>query len=121
MLKIINGLPFNIIGIEAEGKVTDSDYENVFIPAVNEKFETSNNVRLLYYLGTDFKGFSLKAVLIDAKVGMKKFSTWERVALVSDHQLTNSLVKIFGYLLPGNVKVFSNTGLDEAKKWITEF
>lgn len=121
MLKIINGLPDNIIGIEAEGEVTGSDYEEVFIPAVNEKLKVNKDIRLLYYLGSGFKGFSLKAMMVDAKVGIKKFSAWERVALVSDHQLSSILVKFFGYMFPSKVRVFSHTGLDEAKKWIAEF
>ncbi len=57
----------------------------------------------------------------DAGVGIKNFSAWDRVALVSDHQIINVFMKFFGYLLPGEVRVFSNVDLDEAKKWIAEF
>ena len=119
MLKIINDLPGNILGIEAEGEVTAADYENVLIPAVNEKLKSNKKIRFLYYLGPDFTGFSLKAMIDDAGVGMKNFSAWDRVALVSNHQLINGFAKFFGYLLPGEVKVFGNAGLDEAKKWIS--
>ncbi|MEO6831266.1 MAG: STAS/SEC14 domain-containing protein [Chitinophagaceae bacterium] len=120
MLRIINDLPGNVLGIEAEGEVTGSDYENVLIPAVDEKLKANEKIRFLYYLGPDFTGFSLEAMIDDAKVGMKNFSTWDRVALVSNHQLINGFAKLFGYLLPGEVKVYGNAELDEAKKWIAE-
>lgn len=121
MLKIIEDLPGNVLGVEAKGEITGADYENVLMPAVDEKLKSNKKIRFLYYLGPDFKGFSLKAMIDDAKVGMKNISAWERIALVSDHQMINDLAKFFGHLLSGEVKVFGNTGLDEAKKWVSEF
>lgn len=121
MLKIINDLPGNVLGIEAEGEVTGADYENVFIPAVDEKLKAHKKLRMLYYLGPGFAGFSLKAMIDDAKVGIKNFSAWDRVAFVSNHELINDVAKFFGHLLPGEVKVFGNAGLDAAKKWVSEF
>ncbi|MEP6648217.1 MAG: STAS/SEC14 domain-containing protein [Saprospiraceae bacterium] len=120
MLKIINDLPDNVLGIEAVEKVTGADYENILMPAVDEKLKAHKKMRLLYYLGPDFTGFSLKAMMDDAEVGIKHLSAWDRVALVSDHAMINELAKVFGHLLPGKVRVFTNTGLDEAKKWIAE-
>jgi hypothetical protein len=120
MLKIINDLPGNVLGIEAGGEVTGADYENVLIPAVDEKLKENKKIRFLYYLGSSFTGFSLKAMIDDAGVGIKNSSAWDRVALVSDHQQINGFAKFFGHLLPGEVKVFGNAGLDEAKKWIAE-
>ncbi len=120
MLKIINDLPGNVLGIEAEGEVTGADYETVLIPAVDEKLQVNKKMRMLYYLGPGFTGFSLKAMIDDAGVGIKHFSAWDRIALVSDHELINGFAKFFGLLLPGEVKVFGNAGLDEAKIWIAE-
>ena len=40
MLKIINDLPENVIGISAEGKISASDYESIFMPLVEKKFKT---------------------------------------------------------------------------------
>lgn len=120
MLKIINDLPGNVLGVEAEGEVTGADYETVLIPAVDEKLKVNRKMRMLYYFGPGFTGFSLKAMMEDAGVGIKNFSAWDRVALVSDHELINGLAKFFGHLLSGEVKVFGNAGLDEAKKWIAE-
>jgi hypothetical protein len=120
MLKVINNMPSNVLGIEADGEVTGADYETFLIPAIEEKLKANKKIRFLYYLGPGFTGFSLKAIIDDAGVGIKNLSAWERVALVSDHQLINGFAKFFGHLLPGEVRVFSNAELNDAKKWIVK-
>ncbi len=37
MLKIMNDLPANVLGISAEGKITGTDYETGLIPVIEEK------------------------------------------------------------------------------------
>ncbi|MEO8413221.1 MAG: STAS/SEC14 domain-containing protein [Ginsengibacter sp.] len=120
MLQLMNDLPENVLGISAEGKITGKDYEDVLIPAVEEKLTTHLKIRMLYHLGNTFDGFDLSAILDDAKIGMKHLSAWEKVAMVSEHHLINTFAKFFGYLLPCEVRVFKNTELEEAKKWIAE-
>ena len=120
MLKIINHLPDNVLGISAEGKITGKDYETILMPVVDEKMKTHKKIRMLYHLGSKFTGFELAAMLDDTKVGMKYFSAWERVALVTDHEWINAFAKFFSHMFPCEFRVFKNTELDEAKNWITE-
>ena len=120
MLQLMNDLPENTIGISAERKVTGKDYETILIPAVEKKFKTQKKIRMLYQLGNDFSGFDLSAMADDAKIGMKYLSAREGIAFVSDHHLINTFVKFFGYLVPFEVRIFKNTELEKAKKWIAE-
>ncbi len=119
MLKLMSDLPNNVLGISAEGKVSGKDYETILIPAVEEKLKSHKKVRLLYQLGSDFDGFDAGAMIDDAKIGMKHFFSWEKVALVSDHHLINNTAKFFGYMMPCEVRIFKNAELEEAKKWIS--
>ena len=41
MLKIMNDLPANVLGVSAEGKITGADYETILIPAVEEKLKAN--------------------------------------------------------------------------------
>jgi hypothetical protein len=118
MLKIIDDLPANVLEIEDEGEVTGSDYETILIPAVEEKLKTNKKLNLLYYLGDNFSGFDLKAMVDDAGIGMKHLSVWDKIAVVSNHQVINVFVNFFGYLISGTVRVFKNTNLEMAKEWI---
>ena len=121
MLKIMNDLPDNVLGISAEGKITATDYETVLIPTVEEKLKTNKKIRMLYQLGNKFTGFDLNAMLDDAKMGMKHLSSWEKIALVSDHEMINTFAKFFGYMLSPKINIFKNSELDEAKNELRIF
>jgi hypothetical protein len=120
MLTIINDLPDNVLGVSGEGKITGKDYETVLIPAIAEKFKTNKKLRMLYHLGVNFTGFDLSAMLDDAKMGMKHLSAWDRIALVSDHEMMNTFAKFFGHMLSCELRIYKNAEMGEAKKWITE-
>jgi hypothetical protein len=75
---------------------------------------------MLYHIGTNFTGFDLSAMLDDARMGMKHFSAWEKIALVSDHDMINTFAKFFGYMLSCELRIFKNAELEDAKKWIVE-
>ena len=120
MLKIMNDLSGNVLGVSAEGKITGTDYETVLIPAIKEKLKSHKKIRMLYQLGSKFTGFELSAMLDDAKMGMKHLSAWDRIALVSDHEMINTSAKFFGHMLSCELRIFKNLGMGEAKKWITE-
>jgi len=120
MLKIMNDFPDNVLAVSAEGKITGTDYETVLIPAIEEKLKTNKKIRMLYQLGSNFTGFEMSAMLDDAKMGMKHLSAWDRIALVSDHQMINTFAKFFGHMLSCELRVFKNTELEEANKWIVE-
>lgn len=120
MIEQIHDLPDNVLGFAATGTVTASDYESVIIPAVEALFARQNKVRFLYHLGEDFSGFEAAAMWDDTKLGLKHLSGWERMAVVSDVEWLRAAIRIFGLAIPGQVRVFHNRELAEAKKWITE-
>ena len=76
-------------------------------------------IRFLYHLGEDFKGFELAAVWDDTKLGLKHFTGWEKMAVVSDVEWVRAAIKIFGLGIPGEVRVFHNGELAEAIRWIS--
>ena len=120
MVELMQDLPENVIGFNATGKVTGDDYETVLIPAMEAAIEKHDKVRALGQLGPEFGGFEASAMWDDAKVGMKHYTSWEKIALVTDIDWIINSVKVFGFLVPGEVKLFGNDQLDEAKTWVTE-
>ncbi|NOX80048.1 MAG: STAS/SEC14 domain-containing protein [Deltaproteobacteria bacterium] len=119
MVKKIPDLPDNVIGFTAEGTVTANDYESVIIPALEALLSRHGKARFLYHLGEDFAGFELGAMWDDTKLGLKHLADWERFALVSDVEWIRAAVKIFGFAIPGHVRVFHNRELAEATRWVT--
>jgi hypothetical protein len=125
MLELIEGLPENALGFSAKGNVSAKDYETILIPAVEEKLKHHDKVRLLYHLGDEFEKFEVGAMWDDAKVGLAHITEWEKIAIVTDVNWIQQAGKIFGFAIetmsvPGDVKIFHNSELDDAIKWISE-
>ena len=120
MIELMQDLPDNVIAFNATGKVTGDDYETVLIPAMEAAIKKHKKVRALGQLGPDFTGFEASAMWDDTKVGMKHYTSWEKIALVTDIEWIVRSVKVFGFLVPGEIKLFGNDQSDEAKAWISE-
>ena len=120
MIELLQDLPDNVLALEASSKVTGDDYEKVIIPAVEARFEQFDKIRFLYHLGPDFTGFDAEAMWDDAKVGLKHLTHFEKIAVVTDVDWITRATKTFGFMMPGEVKVFTNAQLAEAKTWVSQ-
>ncbi len=120
MIELITDLPDRVLGLKATGEVTAEDYTNVVVPALEQKLSSLKKVRLLYVLGDDFKSYSGSAAWEDTKVGMKHLTAFERVAVVTDVDWIENMVKAFGFAMPGEVRVFDEDELGDARTWISE-
>ncbi len=120
MIELIEGLPDGVVGFEAIGHVTVSDYDDFVTPRVERASASHDTIRLLHVLGDRFEGHSASAVLEDAKVGLAKVRSIERIAVVTDIGRFRALVKAGGWTLPGELKLFENAERAEAEAWISE-
>ena len=118
MIEMISGLPANVLGFSAKGVVTAEDYETVIIPVVEERFSHQDKVRLLYHIGEESAGFEAAAMWDDTKLGMKHITGWERIAVVTDIEWMRIALKVFGFGMPGEIRVFHNDELARAVHWI---
>ena len=118
MIERLSSLPDHVVGFVASGHVTAADYESVLIPAIESMIKARGTVRLLYHIGPAFSGFTAGAMWDDAKVGMAHLTAWERVAVVTDVDWIATAVKIFRFVIPCTVKVFSNAQYEDAVRWI---
>ena len=120
MIERIEGLPPNTLGFKAVGIVTGADYENVIVPAVEKKLSEYSHVRLLYQLGDEFSKFEMAALWQDTKVGLKHLPSWERIAVVTDVEWIRNVVRAFGFMMRGRLRIFANKDVSEAKEWLLE-
>ncbi len=120
MLERIMDLPDHVLGFKASGRVTAEDYESMLVPAVETALSHHKRVRLLYVLGDGFEGFTGAAAWEDAKVGLRHFTRFERVAVVTSVVWVRNSVKAFGFMMPGDVRVFESDDIQKAREWISE-
>jgi hypothetical protein len=120
MIEIIPGMPDNVVAVIAHGKVTGEDYDTIFTPAIEEKLRAHKKIRLLYCLGKDFSGYTVVAILDDAKVSVQHLAAFEKMAVVTDVHWITEAAKFFGFFIPCPVKIYGTERLSEAKTWVSE-
>ena len=120
MLEIITDTADNVVAASAKGTVTAEDYKTVLMPAVDAKLKTHDKIRFLAYLGPEFDGYDAGAMWQDTKLGMEHLKAWEKIAVVTDAHKIKDAVKMFRFLVPGKVKLFSNDEMAQAEEWLAE-
>ncbi|MEO6902785.1 MAG: STAS/SEC14 domain-containing protein [Bacteroidia bacterium] len=118
MIKEIENLPKNVVGFSYIGKVTGKDYESVVFPAVEKATKGKKKINILITFEKSFDKISLKAMVDDSIVGLKYIKSWKKIAIVSDHNKINHLIKAFSFLVPAEIKIFTLSKIDKALVWI---
>ncbi|SEE36134.1 SpoIIAA-like [Jiangella alba] len=118
MIRVMDDMPPGTIGVQAAGEVTEEDYRDVLVPALSSALERKD-VRLLYVLDSGFS-YSAGAMWADTKLWARHLKGWRKVAVVSDADWLENSIKAFGWMMPGDIKVFEPDEILEAKQWLVE-
>jgi hypothetical protein len=115
MLEIVEGLPKNVVGIAAKGRVTMQDCQDVLIPAIKKSRKRHDKIRLYYELNSRFPG----AAWDDLDLGLEHAACCERVAIVTDIGWVRLTVKAVRFLIPSKIRVFASVQAEEGRAWVT--
>lgn len=118
MFKSIEGLPADVLAIEAVGQISHQDYSNTLIPMA-EGLIAKGPIKMLYVLGPDFTGFDLEALWDDGAFGVKHWHDFSQIALVTDHAWMGGVATMFTPFFHGEFRLFRLAELSAAKSWIT--
>jgi len=118
VIEKLKDLPGGIDGVRAIGKISKEDYEQVFVPLLDEARREGRHIRFLYQLGPEFEGFTPGAAWEDAKIGLHFLRLFDGCAVVTDLAWIRELTRLAGFLMPCPVSVFSNTEFDGAVDWL---
>lgn len=117
MITILPEPEGNVLLIEASARLTVKDYEEVFIPKIEQLIRQYGKIKIVFYLNDTFTGWEAGAVWDDAKFGLKHNQDVERVALVGGPRWVAWLTKVSALFLHAKVKTFDGTCLQEAIAW----
>lgn len=120
MIEQISGLPAGTLGFKMSGKVTGDDYDSVLTPAVDKAVEEFDRIRFLAQIGPDFEGYNLDAAWDDARLGLRHWRGFERVAVATDVGWMRTMIKAMGFMMPCPVQLFEVDEVDDAKRWLSE-
>lgn len=115
MLKLIEGLPNNVVGIAASGRVTMFDFHDVLVPAIKRSLKRHDKIRLYYEINSRFPGSAWD----DLDLGLEHSSRCERVAIVTDISWVRFTTKTVRFLIPAKIRVFTTDQAEQGRAWIT--
>ncbi len=117
MLRSIEGLPPDVLALEAAGKVTHDDYRDVLIPRA-EALMKQGPIKMLYVFGADFSSYEPAAMWDDGVFGVRHWHDFKRVAVVTDVGWIRAAISLFRPIFPCEFKLFAVAELDAARRWI---
>ena len=115
MLEALKGFAENTVAFAARGRLTQSDYRTVLVPAVEAALKTHKKLRVYFEIGSDFAGIDPSAVWEDFKIGLGHWLHWERIAVVTDIGWIRNAIWPLGFLMPAKLKVFPTSEASQAR------
>ena len=119
MLEVIES-PDTVLALRVVGKLAKDDYTSVLEPAVEKLLAKHGELRAVIAIGDEFDGLTAGATWEDMKFGFEHLSKWKRCAVVTSHDWVRHGVSIFGWMMPGDVKVFATNELTAAIEWAAQ-
>ena len=118
MLQIMKDLPAHVVGVRALGHVTKDDYEQTLVPAIEKVAKELGVINFLMVFETDIKNFTYGAWMQDAKMSLKQFAKWNKIAIVTDQKIIEKISHIFNFISPAESKGFPVSDIELAKAWV---
>jgi hypothetical protein len=121
MVERLRDMPPGTIGFRVTGDVTREDYEQVLVPDLHAAIEAQGGVRALYVL-EDLDRMEPGALWADSRLGfdltIRHHSAFERSAVVTDIEWMAHATRLFGWMIPGEARVYPLAEVDAAKAWV---
>ncbi|MET7423697.1 STAS/SEC14 domain-containing protein [Dactylosporangium sp. NPDC005555] len=118
MLENLMDTPAGVDAVRATGLVRKDDYERSVVTLVDSARRDGRRIRLLFELGSDFRGFTPAAGWEEAKVGIGSSRTFEGCAVVTDSGWIRETTRLLAFLTPCPVHVFDSRGRTAALDWL---
>jgi SpoIIAA-like len=122
LLEKLTDLPAGTMGFRGSGKITSDDYRQMMEP-IYAALERGEKLNIYFELADDFHldaGALWEDLKAAGSVGLKQRSSWQRMALVTDKDWVRHGASAFGWLAPGELRLFEPSEHDEARAWLSE-
>ncbi|MCW5772008.1 MAG: STAS/SEC14 domain-containing protein [Rhodospirillaceae bacterium] len=118
MIELLPESHDKVVGFRASGRLTDADYKQVLIPALEALLARHGKLDVLFLLDERFAGWDLTAAWDDARFGMAHRTDFERLAVVGGPDWLHRCIALAGFLMKGEIKVFPADRLGDAWAWV---
>jgi hypothetical protein len=109
--------PPNVVAVRCVAQIEKSDFETVLEPAIQKLLAEHDELRAVIVIGDEYEGMTAGGSLEDVKFGFAHWSKWKRCAVVTNKDWVRHGTGLFGWMIPGDVKVFELEELEPAIEW----
>jgi hypothetical protein len=121
LIETATDLPPGTLGFLLSGKLTRDEYRELIEP-IYGALDRGEQLNVYVELADDFQGLDSGALWQDLKaagsVGLKHRDSWQRMALVTDKDWVRHGASAFGWLAPGELRLFDSSERDAARAWL---
>jgi hypothetical protein len=114
-------MPLGTLGYRISEHLAREDYVNVLVPPLRRAVEAGDRLRVLFAIGPELHmepGALWEDMKLEAELGIEHRDAWERIAIVTDIDWLRQGFGFFSWLIPGDVRLFAEGELDQAKTWL---
>jgi hypothetical protein len=121
--EVIPDMPAGTLGFRISGRLAGEDYTTVLVPPLREAVEEGKRIRVLYAIGPELHmepGALREDLKLELDLGIRNRDAWERIAAVTDIEWLRRAFGVFSWMVPGEIRMFPESELDQAKAWLAE-
>ncbi|MFN8225498.1 MAG: STAS/SEC14 domain-containing protein [Mycobacterium sp.] len=119
MIELLSDMPAGVTGIRVSGRLRGDDFRQLA-----PEFEAAlgaDEVRVVEVVAPDYEGFGPGGLVEDVKTGlglvMRNHAAFKRFAFVTDKEWAIHAMHLFGWMVPGEFRLFRLDELEQAKEW----
>jgi hypothetical protein len=121
MVERLQDMPAGTLGFRVTGRITREDYADVLVPELRRAIADGGRLRTVYAI-EDLDEIEPSALWADTELGfdltVRHHDAWERSAIVTDIEWMARATRAFGWMIPGEARVFPMAELQQAKAWV---
>ncbi|WP_319585065.1 STAS/SEC14 domain-containing protein [uncultured Pseudodesulfovibrio sp.] len=117
MITIMEQSSDRMLAVRATGKLTDLDYSDIWIPALEKIIAEYGRADALLFMEPDFQGWEPRALWDDARFGLAHRKEFRKLAVVGGPAWVRWGVKLGELLMDCEVKLYPTEKLDQALEW----
>ena len=114
-------MPLGTLGYRASEHLTREDFVNVLVPPLRRAVGAGDRLRVLFAIGPELHmepGALWEDMKLEVDLGIKHRDAWERVAVVTDLDWLRRSFALFSWMVPGEMRLFGESELEQAKTWL---
>ena len=120
MLEILPETNDNTLIVKASEKLTCRDYEDIFIPQLNQRLNKLGKIKAVISFDDSFTGWEAGAAWDDFIFGVQHRHDFEKVAVVGQQKWLQWATKIGAYFMDGQVAIYAPDQFQDAVNWVKQ-